>query len=227
MIIPVIDIKKGIAVSGKSGNRDEYRPLETVFNNSPDPLEISKSLKKKRASEIYIADLDGIEGRGSNLDLVGEINQFLPVMLDCGASDMDTVFEALQVADKVIVATETLRKLEDLDEIFCRVNPERVIISVDVLNNQVLAKHMELDFDKLKKSLERLKPSRVIILDISSVGTEGGVKQQLIDKFSGLDISIILGGGITEKDIPQLLEIGVYKVLVGTALHQGKMKPVF
>lgn len=227
MIIPVLDIKNGVAVSGKSGNRNEYMPLETVFNNSPDPLEISKSLIKRGASEIYIADLDAIEGKDSNLDLVGKINQVLPVMLDCGASDMDSVFEALQFADKVIVATETLRELEDLDEIFCRVNRERIIVSVDVLDNQVLAKYMELNFNDLREYLQRLKPSTVILLDISSVGTEGGINQQLINEFAGLDTDIILGGGITEKDLPKLLEIGVNNVLVGTALHHGKMKPIF
>lgn len=227
MIIPVLDIKNGVAVSGKSGNRNEYMPLETVFNNSPDPLEISKSLIKRGASEIYIADLDAIEGKDSNLDLVGKINQVLPVMLDCGASDMDSVFEALQFADKVIVATETLRELEDLDEIFCRVNRERIIVSVDVLDNQILAKYMELNFNDLREYLHRLKPSTVILLDISSVGTEGGINQQLINEFAGLDTDIILGGGITEKDLPKLPEIGVNNVLVGTALHHGKMKPIF
>lgn len=227
MIIPVLDIKNGVAVSGKSGNRNEYMPLETVFNNSPDPLEISKSLIKRGASEIYIADLDAIEGKASNLDLVGKINQVLPVMLDCGASDMDSVFEALQFADKVIVATETLRELEDLDEIFCRVNRERIIVSVDVLDNQILAKYMELNFNDLREYLHRLKPSTVILLDISSVGTEGGINQQLINEFAGLDTDIILGGGITEKDLPKLPEIGVNNVLVGTALHHGKMKPIF
>ena len=31
MIIPVMDFKNGIAVSGKSGNRETYNPLKTVF----------------------------------------------------------------------------------------------------------------------------------------------------------------------------------------------------
>ncbi|MBI4813925.1 MAG: HisA/HisF family protein, partial [Methanobacterium sp.] len=120
MIIPVLDIKDGLAVSGKSGNRETYKPLQTVFYPSPDPLEIARALFDAGAKQLYIADLDAIEGMNSNRDLVGEINQFIPVMLDCGASDLDSVRGALQVADMVIVATETLKKLEDLHEIFCR-----------------------------------------------------------------------------------------------------------
>lgn len=227
MIIPVLDIKDGLAVSGKSGNRKEYQPLKTVFHSSSDPLKISKSLKKEGASKVYIADLDAIEGIGSNLDMVGEINRFLPVMLDCGASDLDSVSEALQVADNVIVATETLRKLEDLDEIFFEVNREQVTISIDVLNNKILSKHLELDFKILRDCLEELKPSMVILLDISNVGTESGINWQLMDYFDGLESSLILGGGITREDLSKLSIYGVDNVLVGTALHHGKIEPNF
>ncbi|OPX58522.1 MAG: 1-(5-phosphoribosyl)-5-((5-phosphoribosylamino)methylideneamino) imidazole-4-carboxamide isomerase [Methanobacterium sp. PtaB.Bin024] len=227
MIIPVLDIKDGLAVSGKSGNRKEYQPLKTVFHSSSDPLKISKSLKKEGASKVYIADLDAIEGIGSNLDMVGEINRFLPVMLDCGASDLDSVSEALQVADNVIVATETLRKLEDLDEIFFKVNREQVTISIDVLNNKILSKHLELDFKILRDCLEELKPSMVILLDISNVGTESGINWQLMDYFDGLESSLILGGGITREDLSKLSIYGVDNVLVGTALHHGKIEPNF
>ncbi|BDZ70921.1 HisA/HisF family protein [Methanobacterium petrolearium] len=227
MIIPVLDIKDGLAVSGKSGNREEYQPLKTVFHSSSDPLKISKSLKKAGASKVYVADLDAIEGIGSNRDMVGEINRFLPVMLDCGASDLDSVSEALQVANNVIVATETLKNLADLDEIFFKVNREQVTISIDVLNNKILSKHLELDFKILKDCLEKLKPSMVIILDISNVGTESGINWQLMDYFNGLESSLILGGGITREDLPKLSMYGVDNVLVGTALHQGKIEPNF
>ena len=226
MIIPVLDIKDGIAVSGKSGNRNEYKPLKTVFNHSADPLEISKALKKAGASEIYIADLDAIEGRDSNLDLVRNINQILPVMLDCGAYDQDSVDQALQVSEKVIVATETLQALEDLEEIFSKANRERVIISIDVLNNKIHTKHLKLDFNILRQIVENLKPSQIIILDISSVGCEVGMNWQLLDYFKGLESSIIFGGGVTAEDISKLDVDGVDNVLVGTALHQGKIEPL-
>ena len=224
MIIPVLDIKDGIAVSGKSGNRETYKPLQTVFHPSSDPLEIARALSDAGATQLYIADLDAIEGTDSNLDMVGEINQIIPVMLDCGASDLYSVMEALQFADRVIVATETLKKLEDLHEIFCRVNREQIIISIDVLHNKVLSKHMELDFNILRESLEKLKPSHIILLDISKVGTEKGINWKLMDEFAGLELSIILGGGITGEDMSQLDKKCVDKVLVGTALHQGQIK---
>lgn len=224
LIIPVLDIKDGSAVSGKSGNRKTYKSLQTVFHHSSDPLEIAHALFDAGAKQLYIADLDAIEGNDSNGDLVGEINQFIPVMLDCGANDIDSVFEALQVADKVIVATETLKNMDDLYGIFCRVNRERIIVSIDVMDNKVLSKYMELDFNILRENLEKLQPSQIILLDISKVGTEGGINWRLINEFAGLESSIILGGGITEDDLYQLDKKGVDKILVGTALHKGQIK---
>lgn len=227
VIIPVLDIKDGIAVSGKSGNRKTYQPLQTVFCPSSDPVEIAGSLRSAGAAEMYIADLDAIEKRGSNLDIVGEVNQIIPVMLDCGASDLGSVTDALNVADKVIVATETLKGLEDLYEIFSRFDGEQIVISIDVLHNKVLSKYMELDFSILRANLVKLQPSQIILLDISNVGTEGGVNWDLLDEFAGLESSFILGGGITEEDMDELDKRGVAEVLVGTALHNGQIKPNF
>jgi len=226
MIIPVLDIKNGIAVSGKSGNRDEYQPLKTVFSSSSDPLKISEALKKVGAQEIYIADLDAIEGKTSNLDLVSKINQILPVMLDSGTFDPESVEDALQVSDKVIVATETLQTLDHLDKILRQCDKERIIISIDVVDNEIYTKHLKLDFQILRQILEEHQPSQ-IILDISNVGCEAGINWKLLNHFAGLESSIIFGGGVTAEDILKLDGNIIDKVLVGTALHQGKIKPAF
>ena len=227
MIIPVLDIKNGIAVSGKSGNRDEYQPLKTVFHSSSDPLKISEALKKAGASQIYIADLDAIEGEGSNRDLVNKVNQILPVMLDSGAFDPDSVEKALQVSDKVIVATETLQTLDDLDRILRQCDKERIIISIDVVDNRIYTKHIKIDFESLRKILTEHQPLQIIILDISNVGCEGGINWKLLNHFAGLESSIIFGGGVSAEDILKLDGKIIDNVLVGTALHQGKIKPVF
>jgi phosphoribosylformimino-5-aminoimidazole carboxamide ribotide isomerase len=226
-IIPVLDVKGGMAVSGKSGNRETYKPLKNVFHNSSKPIKIAKAMKKAGVSEIYIADLDSIERRGSNMEIVDKINLILPVMLDCGAYDMNSVYGALLVANKVIVATETLRNINDLYEIYCRVNPERIVLSIDYLNDEILSKHLKLDYKILRKHLEVLRPSEIILLDLSRVGTERGINKTLIDKFASIKASIIYGGGISKDDLEDLGKIGVDKMLVGTALYSGRMMPSF
>ncbi|AEG17509.1 MAG: HisA/HisF family protein [Methanobacterium paludis] len=227
MIIPVLDIKNGEAVSGKSGMRETYKPLKTVFTDSSDPLKIAVSLKDAGAQRMYIADLDAIEGKGSNLNVIKEINRIIPVMFDAGANDVRSVAKTLNVASKAIVATETLHSFEDLDEIFESFEKDKLIVSIDIKNNHILSKYMDTNFDTLINKIADLKPDEIILLDISRVGTEKGVDQGFIDRLSKVETSIIIGGGIRDEDIDVLSKSSVEKFLVGSALHKGKIRHSF
>lgn len=225
-IIPVLDLMSGMAVSGKSGLRDTYEPLKTVYSSSPDPVEIAISLKRQGAKHIYIADLDAIEGAGSNLELVRKINHLLPVMLDWGVKDFQSFKFALDFAEKIIVATETLKSLEEMDKIFRTFSKKRIVISLDIKDGQVLSKIPSLTLDKLKSKLMELKPEEIILLDISGVGTEKGFNKTLLDEFRGWE-SLILGGGITPEELETLKKKGINKFLMGTALHSGQLPHPF
>jgi phosphoribosylformimino-5-aminoimidazole carboxamide ribotide isomerase len=227
MIIPVLDLKNGTAVSGKSGNRETYKPLKTVFHNSSSPKKIAMALNHAGASRIYIADLDSIEGKGSNFQVVKKINEHISVMLDCGASNIEDVENALEAADKVIVATETLKNIEDLNHIFNSFPKDKLIISIDIKNGKLFSKYLKISLDELIKKINELNPPEVIFLDITMVGSESGVNIDLIKKIVTIGESLIIGGGITEKDITQLKNAGLNKFLVGSALHNGKLKIKF
>ncbi|OEC87435.1 MULTISPECIES: HisA/HisF family protein [Methanobacterium] len=221
MIIPVLDLKNGIAVSGKSGKRETYKPLKTVFHESASPEEIAKSLRDAGAVRIYIADLDSIENRESNFDIARKVNKYIPVMLDCGAKNVSDVGKALEVADKVIIATETLENMDELNSIFDKFDKNRLIISIDIKDGKIFSKYLNIDINYFIRKIEELNPQEVILLDISQVGTEKGVNEELIKKF--LKLPLIIGGGITSTDINKLEKLGINKFLVGSALHKGKL----
>jgi len=225
MIIPVLDIKNEKAVSGKSGKRETYKPLKTIFHKSSSPIKIANALKIAGASRIYIADLDSIEGIGSNFNIIQQINeQHIPVMLDCGVENLDDVANALKIADKVIVASETIKNIEELGRIFNTFSKARLIISIDIKNGKLYNKNLNLDLKQLIAKIKDLKPKEIIILDISKVGLENGVDMNLIKKFSGMEESLIIGGGIRTDDIIQLEKLGIKKFLVGSTLHNGSLK---
>lgn len=227
MIIPVLDLKDKLAVSGKSGKRDTYKPLKTVFCDSSNPYQIGNALKNYGAKRMYIADLDAIEGKGSNDKIIKKINEEIPVMLDCGANNIKNVQKALKIASKVIIATETLENIEYLHEIFNNVDKKRLIISVDIKDNELFSKHLNMNLNKFIDEINGLNPSEIIILDISRVGTESGVNKELIKKFTRLHTSLIIGGGLTKKYINELEDMGLNKFLVGSTLHNGKLSPEF
>ena len=224
-IIPVIDLMNSVAVSGKSGNRSEYTPLKTIYASSANPVEIASSLKLAGAKEMYIADLDFIERDGSNnINEINDVNRILPVIADIGVDNLNTFEFALKYAYKIIVATETLESIDELMKIFEKYPKERIIVSVDVKNNELLAKHMDIDLEGFKEVLHEIDPNEIILLDISSVGTEGGFNKELLQIFSDFKDKIILGGGITPDEIDEISNMGIKKALVGTALHKGEIR---
>ena len=227
MIIPVLDISNGIAVSGKSGKRETYKPLQSVFHNSTDPLKIADALKKSGAERMYIADLDAIESKRNNSHIIKQINNIIPVMLDCGANNINDAKIALEIADKVIIATETLKDIDDLSKILETHDKNRIIVSIDIKDNEIFSKHLDINLKELIKKINEIKPSEVILLDISRVGTEKGVNKALINQFSRFPLSLIIGGGITDKDIEELEKLELDKFLVGSVLHKGKLSTKF
>jgi len=224
MIIPTLDLKNGEAVSGKSGLRNTYKPLKTVFHNSSNPVTITQALKDKGYEQVYIADLDAINGSGSNLEIISEINNILPVMLDSGLASFKDAKKTLKIVYKVIIATETLESLDDLNLIFSESLKQDLILSVDIKDKQILGKHIKAEFNDIINKIQKIKPLKIILLDISRVGTSKGFDYTLIDGFNNIKSELILGGGITVQDIKELTVLGVNNFLVGTALHKGILK---
>ena len=222
-IIPVLDLMNSIAVSGKSGNRSNYTPLSSIYSSNSDPVSIVQSLKLNGANQIYIADLDLIEKQGHNLDKIKIINTMLPVMLDAGIKDLNSFKFYLDFAYKLIVATETLESMEELYKIFDTFSKERIIVSVDIKDNQLFSQNIDLSIAEFKKELIAIDPNEIILLNISSVGTNCGFNKEIIDSFSQLKDKLILGGGITKNEINELSKNGIKKVLVGSSLHSGEI----
>ena len=221
--IPVLDLKDGQAVSGKSGLRDTYQPLQTVFAPSSNPLEIAQGLKLNGADELYIADLDLIESNGHNINDIKMVNTILPVILDAGVKNAESFTFFLNYAFKVIVASETLESLDELYEICKKYPKERIVISVDVKDDELYSKNLDLTLKEFKDILIDIDVSQIILLDISGVGTKKGYNEKLLKEFEDLKDKLIIAGGLNKDSIDELEKIGIKKVLVGTSLHSGEI----
>lgn len=222
--IPVIDLKQHQAVSGKSGMRDTYQPLNTVFAPSSNPVEIAQGLKLNGADEMYIADLDLIESKGHNITDIKMVNSIIPVMFDGGVKNCESFEFFLDYAFKIIIPTETLESIDEMKKIFERYPKERIVVSVDVKNDELLAKHMDLNLAEFKEILKELDPDEIILLDITGVGTEKGYNKRLLEEFEELKEKLIIAGGLNKDSLGELESLGIKKVLIGTSLHSGEVK---
>lgn len=219
--IPVIDLKQHQAVSGKSGMRDTYQPLKTVFASSSNPVDIAQGLKLNGADEMYIADLDLIESQGHNINDIKMVNTIIPVIFDGGVKNLESFEFFLDYAYKIIIPTETLESIEEMEKIFEKYPKERIVISVDVKNDELLSKNFDMTLKEFKEILIKLDPNEIILLDISGVGTEKGYNEKLLDEFEDFKDKLIIAGGLNKKSLDELESIGIKKVLIGTSLHSG------
>jgi len=225
-IIPVLDLMNSIAVSGKSGNRDTYTPLHSVFSSNSDPVDIANNLKINNAKQIYIADLDLIEKKGHNLDKIKMINTILPVMLDSGIRDSGSFEFYLDFAYKLIVATETLNSIEEFYKIFDKFPKERIVVSVDIKDGEIFSNNIDISLNEFKKELLAIDPHEIILLDISKVGTYEGFNKDLVSNFREFKDKLILGGGLNKEELFYLSNLGIKKVLIGSALHNGEINNI-
>jgi phosphoribosylformimino-5-aminoimidazole carboxamide ribotide isomerase len=222
--IPVIDLKQHQAVSGKSGMRDTYQPLNTVFALSSNPVEIAQGLKLNGADEMYIADLDLIESQGHNITDIKMVNTIIPVMFDGGVKNCESFEFFLEYAYKIIIPTETLESIGEMERIFKKYPKERIVVSVDTKNGELLSRHLDLSLSELKEILVKLDPNEIILLDITGVGTEKGYNKELLDEFAELKDKLIIAGGLNKDSLRELESLGIKKVLMGTSLHSGEVK---
>lgn len=144
-------------------------------------------------------------------------------MLDFGVNDFKTFKFLLNFSRQVIVATETLESFEELEKIVSKFPTSRIVVSVDIKDDKLYSKNLDISLiDFRDKLLDLGISSEIILLDISRVGTEKGINENIIEIFKDLKDKLILGGGITLKDVPKIKNFGIKKILVGTALHKGE-----
>ena len=152
------------------------------------------------------------------------VNTVLPVMLDAGVKDFKSFTFFLDYAYKIIVPTETINSIDEIKKIFEKYPKERIVVSVDVKDNELYSKNLDISLDEFKEILIDLNPDEIILLDITSVGTQKGYNKELLDSFKDLKDKLIIAGGLNNNSVSELEDIGIKKVLVGTALHSGEMK---
>ena len=232
-IIPVIDIRGGVAVHAVRGIRENYQPLKSVLCASADPVEVAASLKAFGFSELYVADLDAIMGAPVNSSLLTRIVESagLNLMVDAGASNLERAKAVLDCGvSKIIIGTETLPNIDFVAKAVESLGAEKVVVSLDLRGDKILS-GFELgrlaDPVTFLRELEALGVSQIIILDLSKVGSREGTNLTLLQKVPRhTKIEVLIGGGVRNvADLMALKNLGVSGVLVATALHSGKISP--
>jgi phosphoribosylformimino-5-aminoimidazole carboxamide ribotide isomerase len=222
-IIPVLDLKGGVVVRARKGERDNYRPIETPLCAGADPVAVAEGLRRLYPFSIfYIADLDAIEGRAPNRDALGRLGAMVPapeLWVDAGISDKETLATAL--ADRSL--RPVLGSESQSDDVLLRQFRDHpgLILSLDFLAN---------GFQGPPSILEDsgLWPQRVIVMTLARVGSAAGpdlARLEQVKKRAGGRTVIAAGGVRDAADIRALSSLGIGAALVATSLHDGTLTP--
>lgn len=230
-VIPVLDIRDGIAVHAVAGQRERYKPLVGGVAGSSEPVEVAAAFENLGFREMYIADLDGIMKGCPDYPTIEKIKEKtgLALLVDAGVSSIADIEKLKKTgADKVIVSTESTRSADfpaDACKVFGR---EKIVLSIDVKNDEVLSGceriKSKIPQDVAAKFAEHA--GEIILLDLSRVGMGKGPNLDLCRKVVGAahGTNIIYGGGIhSDDDIELLRKAGVSGALVGSAVHDGRI----
>lgn len=227
-IIPVIDILHGQVVHGVAGQRERYAPIRSQLTDSSAPVDIVAAIRQRYGyHDLYIADLDAIQGRSAAYDLYTVLRH--PVgglMIDAGAnSPVEAETLLAHGVSQVIVGLESCSSPDRLRSILNAVTCHRVTFSLDLQSGQSLGgpdwphHPMEIAQAALDCGIQSM-----IVLDLAGVGVAQGVPTlplcQRIREQSPT-IELITGGGVRHSgDLAELETAGVDGVLIATALHQ-------
>jgi phosphoribosylformimino-5-aminoimidazole carboxamide ribotide isomerase len=235
-IVPVIDLKGGRAVHAVGGQRDQYQPLRSVWQASPRPIPLAIALREGLGlGSLYLADLDAIAGGPPSLALYPGLAELgLDLWIDAGFVDARSADQLLDLNRpnlSAVVGLESVSGPGGLAGIIERVGADRTIFSLDLFEGRPRscpgADWMTDDPIEIAGRAIAEGANRLIILELTRVGTGRGLGTDRL--LAGIheahpEVSITVGGGISGiPEIASLREAGASAVLVGSAIHDGRI----
>jgi phosphoribosylformimino-5-aminoimidazole carboxamide ribotide isomerase len=228
-IIPAIDIIEGRCVRLEQG---EYSSKK-IYNENP--VEVAMAFEGAGLKRLHIVDLDGARAdRVVNISVLEQIAAKTSLVIDFGGgikSEADLKKVLAAGAAFVTIGSIAAKEPPVFKRWLDTYGSERIILGADVKNNNIAVSGWTdvtglgiFDFigDNIKAGIKY-----VLCTDISKdgmlAGTSVDLYLELKARFPGL--KIIASGGITGIDeIRELDSLGLYGVIIGKAIYEGKIK---
>lgn len=228
LIIPAVDIKGGKCVQlvqGKPGT--EHIILEN-------PVEVAREWERRGASILHVVDLDGAFGdRSKNIKIIKKIIKELsiPIQLGGGIRSKKGASKLLNMGiDRIILGTMAIENPENVKELADEFGSERIIVALDIKDSEVVIKGWTektmQSAPKLAKLFEKKGAGGILFTNVDLEGLMEGIDiKPVLELLDAVNIPIVYSGGVTSiEDIKKLYKIGVYGVVIGSALYKNKIK---
>lgn len=220
-IIPVLDLKDGVVVRARMGQRHLYGPITTPLAATSDPLDVARGLLAVYPfATLYVADLDAIEGTGDNGAALRRVKLGCPgvsLWVDNGIADAAAAARWLDAGvGSLVLGSETQ---SDASLVRGLVADDRVILSLDYRGPTFQGPSAILDEPSAW-------PAKVVVMTLARVGSGAGPD---VDRLAAVrriasGRRIYAAGGVRDAaDLAALAHAGIAGALVATALHDGRL----
>lgn len=218
IIVPVIDLLNARAVLAKQGHRASYQPLNSALCRNGEVLPLVHRLVEDWGfTRLYIADLDAIQGLGSNTDVIDALRIRFPhieLLLDGGFGQPDDITQLAQIPElRPVVGSETWHSHEPV--------PNNCLLSIDSDQNG------PRDPSGVCEAIHSL-PKELILMNLARVGSTSGPDTALLAHWQkrAPQAHLFAAGGVRDRnDLDTLRKSGAHGVLLASALHSGHLQP--
>jgi len=242
-VIPVLDLMIGQVVWAKGGQRGSYSPVHSPLTHSACPVDVARSVFNQTGCDcLYLANIDSFAGATPISNVYSELTKAgFSLWIDAdwmGSMHCDQrTDQILTLAQdpniRLIFSSETMTSKDEFTIISGLVQSgSRPIFSLDMRNGGVISKSDQLStaspMDLISAAYET-GVRDMILLDLESVGTYGGVSTgdiiaEATHKFP--ECRLISGGGVRDRsDAQRLLTAGCQHVLVASAIFDCRFTP--
>ena len=227
-IIPAIDIIEGKAVRLTQG---DYRQKKEY---NARPLEVAQQFEGAGLTRLHLVDLDGAkEKRVINWKVLELIASKTSLHVDFGGGvqsddDLRMVFEC--GAKQVTGGSIAIKQPDALERWLSQYGADKIILGADAKNEKIAVSGWEEGtdvwvYDFVEKWVEK-GIQYIISTDVAKDGLLQGpsfdLYRNLEDRFSNLNI--IASGGVSNiSDIETLADMGLFGVIVGKAIYEGRV----
>jgi phosphoribosylformimino-5-aminoimidazole carboxamide ribotide isomerase len=220
-IIPVLDLRGGIIVRARRGQRDQYRPLQSQLAPSCDAVDVMRGFYAVYPFKtFYVADLDAIMGTGNNEVTLRRLQAAFPaavLWVDNGVADPSMALTWLDAGlGHLVVGSESQRDTALMQRLSAH---DRVVLSLDF---------REHAFQGPRALLDEVNswPRRLIVMTLARVGSGTGpdLDQLRAIRDAAAGRAVYAAGGVRHRaDLAALKSEGIAGALVATSLHDGRL----
>lgn len=228
-IIPAIDIIEGKCVRLTQGDYNRKK----VY--ADDPVEVAGMFEDHGFRHLHMVDLDGAKSNHIvNLDVLRRITEATRLKVDFGGgikSDIDIKQAFDAGASMVTGGSIAVRNPGIFSKWLNRYGPEKVILGADVRDRKIaVSGWMETSAQEVSSFISFYRKKSVKFVICTDIERDGVLKGPATDLYKELltefpDIHLIASGGVgTIQDVEELAETGVWGVIIGKAIYEGRIR---